>query len=242
MARVLVLRQAPEAAETAEALRARGHEPVLLPLAETVALDAPAPQGEVAGFVVTSLQAVPALASAFPGDPRPVFAVGERTAQALSAAGFPSVEAGPGTSEGLVGRAGAIAAAAKKPLLYATGRVRLPDFEAGALAAGVALTVWEVYDLVPREPEAAEIDAVFQDGGPNEALILSVGQAEGFAGFWRRFGARAPGMPRLLCLSARISRALGPELAPFAWISPQPKLSSLFDRFLPPSLDYGGRK
>lgn len=241
MARVLVLRQWPESMETAEALRMRGHEPVLLPLAETLRLETPVPDGAVAGFVVTSLQAVPALAAAFPGDGRPVLAVGERTSRALCEAGFAGVEPGPGTAEGLVGRAGAIARAASLPLLYATGRVRSPDFEAGAARAGVALAVWEVYDLVPREPGAAELDAVFAGEGPGEALILSVGQAEGFAGLWARGRRPARPIPRLLCLSARISRALGPELAPFAWISPQPKLSSLFDRFLPPKLDYGGR-
>ncbi|WP_082490710.1 uroporphyrinogen-III synthase [Aureimonas sp. Leaf454] len=239
MARVVVLRQMPEAEETAAEIRARGHDAVLLPLARTVPLDAPPPFHDVGGFVVTSLQAVRALAAAFPGDPRPVLAVGARTAEALTAAGFGAVEAGPGTAEGLVARAEVLARESGRPLLYAAGRVRTPDFEAGAGAAGVALLVWEVYDVEPLDPGPAGLAAAFPNRESPDVLVLSVGQAEGFAQLWRRIAAEGRSVPRLLCLSERILRALPVDLRPFACISPQPKLSSLFDRFLPLTWDGG---
>jgi uroporphyrinogen-III synthase len=242
VARVLVLRQAPEAAQTASDLRARGHEAILLPLSQTVSLGLPPPEGAFSGFVVTSLQAVEPLAAAFPGDGRPVLAVGERTRQALVSAGFATVETGSGTAAGLLERAAAIAGDGGAGLLYAAGRVRTAKLEADAGAAGVQLTVWEVYDLEPRRPDADELEAALSAFEPSDVLILSVGQAEGFAVAWERMAAERRPVPRLLCLSERILRALPVDLASFACISPQPKLSSLFDRFLPPSLEDGGSR
>ena len=96
MARILILRQRPDALDTAAALARRGHLPLILPTEEARALDAPPPPaGRFAGFLVTSANAVPAMARVWPGDGRPVLAVGGRTAAVLRQAGFQTVSAGP---------------------------------------------------------------------------------------------------------------------------------------------------
>ena len=62
MARVLVLRAAAEAESTGAALAARGHVPLLLPLQAIETLETPLPDGRFAALLVTSANAVPALA------------------------------------------------------------------------------------------------------------------------------------------------------------------------------------
>ena len=234
MARVLVLRPQPDADRTARALLARGHAPLLLPLQRIVPTDTPAPTASVAGFIVTSLQAVAPLAAAFPRDPRPALAIGPETAAALRAAGLQGIAAAADAADDLVAAAAALAATADLPLLYAAGRVRLPRLEAALRAAGVAVLAWEVYDTHPLSPGPAEVRALVGDRPPDAALLLSAGQATGFA----RLAARVAGVfappTRLLCLSARIAAGLPAELRPSAAISPLPTLEALFDRYLQP--------
>lgn len=231
MARVLILRQASDAAETAVLLRDRGHAPQILPTQETRVLDEPPPDGPFSGFVVTSANAVAGLARHWPEDRRPVLAVGERTAEALRRAGYASVHAGKGTAASLAGEARRLAGDAA-PLLYAAGRVRTPALGAAFAAAGVPFTVWEAYDTVPLRPGLAAVEAATGGRAPDAVLLLSLGQVEAYQRLLaldRRFFEPSP---RLLCLSRRIGEALPPELRLFSEISPRPSLAALFDCFL----------
>ncbi|MEX6507261.1 uroporphyrinogen-III synthase [Jiella sp. M17.18] len=229
MARVLILREAADAGRTASDLAALGHEPLLLPVEETRSLDDPPPPGRFAGFAVTSARAVPALAAHFPGDARPVFAVGERTAAAARAAGLPHVQAAPGTADAIGQLALATGLEPGDHLLYAAGRRRTGTLETALTAASLGFAVWEVYAVVPVEPDAAVVRAALGGVPPDAVLILSAGQAEAFG----RLAARHPGLfeplPTLLALSARIAEALPPALAGAARISPTPRLASLFE-------------
>lgn len=231
MARILILRPIEAAEETAALLRARGHETVILPVQETVALAEPPPAGEFSGFIVTSRNAVPALAEHFQRDRRPVLAVGERTAAAALEAGFRDVRAGAGEAGSLAEQAAAIARTGT-PLLYAAGRVRTPGLEAAMAGNGTPFRSWEVYDALAIQPTEAAIEAVAAGGAPDLVLVLSAGQAVGLAALFERAHALFTPMPRLLCLSQRIFEALPMQLRASASISPQPSLSSLFDRHL----------
>ena len=84
--RILVTRPQPGAAQTAAALCARGHEPIVAPLLQIEILAEVDPKAaDWAAILLTSANALPGIVksagrSAWRG--MPVFAVGDRTAQA----------------------------------------------------------------------------------------------------------------------------------------------------------------
>jgi len=103
--RVLVTRPELDARREAEALLARGHEPVLAPLLEIEFLkDVPLDLEGAQAIIITSRNALRALADHPQRDEvvaLPLIAVGEATAWAGRQFGFPEVTIGPGTGAGL---------------------------------------------------------------------------------------------------------------------------------------------
>ena len=173
--RVLVTRPQPGASRTLRRLQELGFEPILLPLTETVALpvDANAAGGNTAAVAITSGTAV----RHAPGDliaalaALPCHAVGARTAEAARAAGFLSVSEGPGDAEKL---AEAIAAGLSgKAIVYLTGRVRFPAFEARLRQAGVEVRAIETYDTISLDYSDDEIHARLSDKAVDAVLLYS---------------------------------------------------------------------
>jgi uroporphyrinogen-III synthase len=226
VARVLVLREPEDGARTAAILRARGHEPLLLPLQVVRPLVPPLGPEPVGGFLATSAHAAPWLAAHATGAGAPVLAVGARTAEALHARGIPDVIEGPGRAEDLVSLAEALRSRA--PLVYAAGRVRLPDLERGLAARGVAVRALEVYDMADRRPTDEEIDRVLSGGVPDAVLLLSRRQAELFEALSSsRPALRSLGL-RPLCLSEAVAARLDPSRRP-EW-GARPTLEDLLAR------------
>ncbi|MEN3793463.1 uroporphyrinogen-III synthase [Fulvimarina sp. MAC3] len=235
MARVLVLREEGAARQTARQLLALGHEPRLLPLEIVVRLEEGPPTSSFDGFVVTSAQAVPAMAEAFARDMLPVFAVGEATGAALRAAGFANVHAGSGEASFLPRLVGTVLGqpSGGARLLYAAGRNRSGSLEAAVAGTSLRLSTWEVYDVVRRVPGKTEFEDCFGVDGTNgadAALILSQAQAAAFQDCVAPYLGADVNKIRLLCLSGRIAEALMPELRSQAEISDRPKLVSLFEQ------------
>lgn len=230
MARVLILRARDEAERTAEALEARGHQPLILPLEAARALDRPPPPGPFAGFAVTSARAVPALGRFFPADPRPVFAVGERTGAAARAAGFPNVRIAGGAAADIARLAHAASCSSGPAILYAAGRTRTGTLEIALDAAAIPYTVWEVYEMIRVAPDEGAVAAVFGDATPDAVLILSVGQAEAFGDLLARVPELLQPLPAIFALSQRIADGLSPALRRDARISSDARLASLFER------------
>ena len=224
-----MLRAPDEARRTAALRAARGHVPLILPTETIATSDAPAPPEPFAGLIATSANAAPWLARRYPGDRRPVLAVGRRTALALESAGFPDVRTGQGRAADLVPVAAALAVESEAPLLYAAGRVRLPDFEEALGAAGVPFAIAEVYDTLARDPDDAEVTAAFHDGPPDAVLLLSAGQGRALGRLLARHPRRFGPAPSLLCLSERVAAAVPTFLAPFVRVSPRPDLAALLD-------------
>ncbi|MBB3999807.1 uroporphyrinogen-III synthase [Aureimonas pseudogalii] len=227
MARVLVVREAGSARETAEALARRGHAALLLPLQEIRRLDPAPPAGEVAGVVATSRHAVPWLAAHRAALQGPAFAVGAATAAHLVAAGFADVRTGSGTAASLP----ALLAAerASRPFLYAAGRVRRRDLEAGCGADGPALLVVEVYDAAPRRPTREEAEAALSGGPPDAALLLSGEQAEAFAALVEQWPDLLPPALPLHCLSAAVAARLPAVRRQHAQVASGGDLPALLD-------------
>ena len=152
--RVLVTRARDDAERTARKLAARGHEAVLAPVTEIVPTGEPMPAGLYDALVVASAHAGAALAD-LADKQKPVFAVGERTADAAREAGFTCVVAGEGDAHSLSG----LIRTSLSPglvLLHVTARHRKDEPAASLRAAGFAVRPWEAYEAraVERLPQA----------------------------------------------------------------------------------------
>jgi len=208
--RVLVVRPRAEAGETAARLAGLGHEAVVAPILSIRPGALPPPDEAFDAVLVTSRNAVPALA----GKRRsfadtPILAVGPRTGEDLRAQGFEpaGIAAGDGVS------LAALVEARLRPgarLLHAAGRDRRPEPSASLRAAGYALTVWEAYaaEAAPHLPEGARealasgrLDAALHYSPRSAALLRRLAEEAGLGG---ALGALAH-----LCLSANVAAALG---------------------------------
>ena len=228
--RLLVTRPQPDAERTAAGLRERGHAVIVAPLLRIEAVtDAEIAGGPFAAILVTSANAAPAIAR----HQRvaglwtlPVFAVGERTAQAMREIGFTDISCAGGA-------AGELAALVTKrlqpgqPLLYLAGADRSGDL-AGVLAA----RHFDVRTVVVYRAVAA-------DRLPAEAVEALVARIDGVLHFSRRTAEvylRAARIADLLpealkpihfCLSAQVAEPLQQAGAPDVRIAAEPTEAAL---------------
>lgn len=171
MVRVLVTRPEPGASRTARRLEDMGFQPILLPLTETVALPVGAVARDAVAVAVTSANAVrhtpKEIIAALTA--LPCHAVGKRTAESARAAGFLSVSEGAGNAEAMADAIGGDFAG--KTIVYLTGRVRFPAFEARLQAEGVLVRPFETYDTVTLDySDEAILERL--SGQPAEAALL----------------------------------------------------------------------
>jgi uroporphyrinogen-III synthase len=178
--RIFVFRPQSDAQRSAQAIRARGHEPVLTPLFTLVRLPDAAPEGEFAAIVLTSGNAVPALTEG-PAAWRdlPVFSVGARTAEAARAAGFGDARSAGGDRHDLADLIGGNMPAGAR-LLLIVGRDRHDDLPEILTKAGYSVEIWTAYAaeavaMLPKEAAKAIVD-----GQVDAALHYSPRGAETF--------------------------------------------------------------
>jgi uroporphyrinogen-III synthase len=199
--RVLVTRARDDARRTAEKLAARGHEAVLAPVIEIVPTGEPMPEGSYDALVVTSAHAGAAL-SRLGDKQKPVFAVGERTADAAREAGFARVVAGEGDAPSLSG----LIRSRLSPglaLLHVAARHRKEEPAASLRAAGFVVRPWEAYEAraVQSLPpatiaalRAGQIGAALHYSRRSAGLFVRLAEQAGLASALRA-------LPHL-CLSA----------------------------------------
>lgn len=225
--RLLVTRPEPDAQRTAAALRAGGHTVIVAPLLhiELVA-EAQIDAHPWTAVLVTSANAAHAIA-AYPGLDRlravPVFAVGDRSAEAMCGAGFADVR----SADGGVGDLARLVGERLQPgasLLYLAGEQRSGDLAAKLGAQGFAVQTAVVYRAVaaavlPRPAIEALADRV--DG----VLHFSRRTAEAYVDAASRAGddALAKALsPTHFCLSAQIAEPLARAGAGTIQVSPRP--------------------
>jgi uroporphyrinogen-III synthase len=222
--RVLVTRPLHSGKRTAERLREMGHEPLLLPLSHPVhdvgaALDGLARTDEAIRAITERKDAI-----AFHVQ-RPLYAVGEATADEAKTAGFRSVVASSGSGADL---ADTIASLGRDRVLYLAGFPRAETFEARAREIGLNITVAECYRMEPFPIDAAWFQTILAEQRPDSILFYSRQTAESFFGL--------PGMRtrqdviagiRLLCLSAAVAAAIPAPLRENIAIAEMPEERSL---------------
>jgi uroporphyrinogen-III synthase len=229
--RLLVMRPEPDAERTAATLRARGHTVIVAPLVRIEAItDAAIGGGPWAAILITSANA----ASAIAGHARlpelrrlSVFAVGDRSAEAMRAAGFGEVASANGDA-GDLARLVAARIEPQAPLLYLAGLDRSGDL-AGALGqCGFAVHTVTIYRAVLASdfPKAA-VEAFAR--GVDGILHFSRRSAEAYVTAARGAGLldRALKKPIHFCLSAPIAEPLAQAGGGDIRIAPAPAEAAL---------------
>lgn len=206
--RVVVTRPQADSERTAAALEVLGHEVLVAPLmrVELVAIDL---AGTWSAIVITSANALPAIPATADGvKTLPVFAVGDRSAEAARRAGFAEVSSANGDIKDLVRLVAARAAGAKAPLLYLAGEDRSGDLVAQLAAHGIDVEMKVVYRIV-AEVFPPVLAAALESGDVDAVLHFSRRSAELFVEGARSSGVAGPAEDvRHLCLSSQVAEPL----------------------------------
>jgi uroporphyrinogen-III synthase len=209
--RLLVTRPEPDAERTAAVLRTRGHEVLVAPLLRIEPLPhAHIGPGPFAAVLVTSANAALAIANSARFEELrklPVFAVGDRSAEAMRAAGFVNVI----SAEGNVDDLAPLAASRVQPgaaLLYLAGADRSGDL-AGALSGrGLAVETAVVYRAVPEGMLLPAVASAME--GVDGILHFSRRSAEMYVNAIRAGSLHDDAVRRMIhfCMSAQIAQPL----------------------------------
>lgn len=191
--RFLVTRPQPECGRTAWKIRALGHEADEMPLLEqTVTIPDRLDLQAISALAVTSARIAPILAghNQFPAlRTLSVYAVGDRTANALRQAGWPHVISAAGAVDDLVDliagrhRDGSI--------LYVAAGDRAGDLEKALSDRDIECHVCEAYRMIKLTRLDDAIEKRLQMGAYAGILVFSRRTAEAFADIVRSFKWRA---------------------------------------------------
>ena len=208
--RVVVTRPQADSERTAAALRARGHAVLVAPLlhVEPVTADF---SGGWSGFIITSANAPGAIAGHRARDKLiklPLFAVGERSADAARVAGFTNVTSAGGDVRDLVRLIAARRADAAAPLLYLAGEDRAANLIAELVAHGIAAQMAIVYRAV-SVPFPPALTAALKAGAVDAVLHFSRRSADNYITGAAKAGMTEQAMAaRHFCLSGQTAEPL----------------------------------
>jgi uroporphyrinogen-III synthase len=216
---VLVTRPREQAETLAEALRQRGHEPLLWPLLriEPIADAGPSLERALEGaqaLLFTSANGVHAFASASPRRDLKVLAVGAQTAAAAVAAGFAAIETADGDAAKLADLARARLKPAAGALLHAAGEVLAGDLAGTLETRGFEVRRVALYRALAADKVEAEVERALRDGRVGAALFYSPRTARIFVDLMEA-AALAPALAKTGALA--LSPAVAAVLEPLPW-------------------------
>jgi uroporphyrinogen-III synthase len=210
--RILITRPAPDAARSAAALRARGHDAIVAPFLSIEHLpEAELGAGPWSAILVTSANAAAAIAAHrryYELHGIPVLAVGRYSAQAMRDAGFTDVS----SADGDVAALATLVAARLKPstsLLYLAGAERSGDLAGLLREQNLAVHTVIIYRAVAAKYLPAQAAAALA-AGIDGVLHYSRRSAEAYIDAARRAGLAKAAVadPIHFCLSAAIAAPL----------------------------------
>jgi uroporphyrinogen-III synthase len=205
--RVVVTRPQFDGERTAAALRARGHDVLLAPLMRIESLGADL-AGTWSAVIVTSANAVSAIADNPARDgltKLPLFAVGQRSADAARAAGFSNVTSADGDARDLLRILVALRMTAKAPMIYLAGEDRTVDLVSELSGYGVGAEMRIVYRAITA-PFPSGLVGALASGEIDAVLHFSRRSAENYIAGARNAGIVGPALTvRQFCLSAQVA-------------------------------------
>lgn len=230
--RVVVTRPQPQGKHTADALAARGHDVWEVPLMQVEPIKADL-SGTWAGIIITSANAVGAITTdpAFAALCRlPVFAVGNRSADAAREAAFTNVTSAGGAVSDLVRLLRGRRADATAPLLYIAGEERAADLIGKLAANGIAAEMRVVYRAVAA-PFPDELVAALEAGGDVQAVLhFSRRSAENYVASAGEAGVAEQALAvRHYCLSQQVAEPLIAAGAKRVTVAPRPEEAALIE-------------
>ncbi len=210
---VLITRPLQTAAETARRVAALGFSPLVAPVLETTLYQTRLPEPDrVQALLLTSANAIAALSAKF--HHLPVFAVGNATAAAAKAAGFPLVTSAAGNATDLAGLVRRLCDPDRGSLLF-PGAARLAvDIAKPLREAGFRVIRRVVYRTDPVAALPALAQAALAAGGVTAALFFSPASARAFGTLLR---AALPPTCVASVEAMAISAAVAAALAPLPW-------------------------
>ena len=231
--RLLVTRPEPDAQRTAESLRQRGHDVMVAPLLRIEGVAAELGSGPWDALVITSANSCRAVAT----HPRiaelvhrPVFTVGQHSAQVAREAGFVDVTASDGDVEELAQLLTEKFRARDRRLLYFAGEDRTADLTAGLASHGIQLKTIIIYRAVKVSEFPPLVRAAMEEDGIDGVLHFSRRTAESYLS--SAVGAalldKALG-PFHYCLSGQVARPLLQAGAKTVRIAERPNEGSLIE-------------
>jgi uroporphyrinogen-III synthase len=210
---VLVTRPAPDNEATADALRARGFEPLVASMLVFQPLPVQDEEAVYSGVILTSANAMRAIA-AHPLLQRlqrlPVFAVGGRTAQSAREAGFTDVHSAEGDAAALRELIlEHVRVRKRSPLLYLAAADLSRDLVGELAARDLNVTWLPVYRMIGLDDFPDDVREAFAGGAIEAVLHYSRRSALAFVAAARRAGLEisALALPQL-CLSEPVARTL----------------------------------
>ncbi|MGM0585958.1 MAG: uroporphyrinogen-III synthase [Pseudomonadota bacterium] len=199
---LLVTRPEPGATDLARWAEAHGFRPVLSPVLHPVRLPAAPDLADIDAVILTS----PAAARLAPAAPAlrdlPCWCVGEATAEAARAAGFPAPRAGPSDAQALARLILAEAPAGAR-LLHLRGRHATAGFAEALRAGGLRLREAVIYEMRPAPALTAEAESALAAREIALAPVWSPRSARILAGL----------LARRFDLSATTALAISPAAA-----------------------------
>jgi uroporphyrinogen-III synthase len=209
--RLVLTRPKQDSERSAVPLRARAHDVLIAPLMriETIAADLDRHCGAI---VVTSANAIAAVAAHEARNgliPLPVYAVGERTANAARAVGFADVTSADGDLRDLVRLISKLPSVSEKTrLLYLAGENRAGDLVGDLAAHGIAVEMALVYRAV-TVAFPAELIAALKAKAVDGVLHFSRRSADNYLDGAKKAGIVAQALAgRHFCLSAATAAPL----------------------------------
>jgi uroporphyrinogen-III synthase len=236
---ILVTRPVPDNAATLAALKARGYDGLSAPMLrfEAVPLQDD-PDASYGAVIVTSANALRAIEGQ-PATERlldlPLFAVGDKTAEAARGTGFTKVFSADGDAAALRDLIASKKGTAKRlkagdPLLYLAGADLARDLAGELGARGFTVITQTTYRMAPIETLASDVAAALSAGEIAAVLHYSRRSARAFIEATRGAGVEitALGLPQC-CLSDAVAAIVRDAGASQVLAAPTPDEQALLD-------------
>lgn len=208
--RLVLTRPQDDSERSAAVLRARGHDVLIAPLLRVETIDVPI-RPHWGAVIITSANAAIALQAHKLRDALiklPLYAVGQRSADAARAVGFTDVTSAGGDLRDLLRILSAHRPDKNAPLLYLAGEDRSGDLIGDLAVHGIAAELAVVYRAVTA-PFPPPLIAALKEGAVDGVLHFSRRSADNYIDGAKKAGIAVQALSvRHFCLSAQIAEPL----------------------------------